>query len=228
MEYLLTGKLFDAEGHRYQSCSGHGKSGRKYTYYRCPATGHQVPQHVLEDAVAKAAADVIAADDDAVAAIVAMVMAAQAEEMADSIAAADATRKRLEQNAREQSRVVDLAAKTGAVDAVAAKLGQLADEREELEASLAEMELSCAMVDEERAEFWVRRLMGRSDPLEAVRLFVDRVVLDREAGEMRVAFSFDGIKKNPHQAESDGGSRNCRLAESWGFEPQTPFWGVLA
>ena len=212
MEYLLSGKLFDAEGHRYQSSSGHGKSGRKYTYYRCPATGHQVPQHVLEDAVAKAAADVIAADDDAVEAIVAMVMAAQAEEMADSIAAADATRKRLEQNAREQSRVVDLAAKTGAVDAVAAKLGQLADEREELEASLAEMELSCAMVDEERAEFWVRRLMGRSDPLEAVRLFVDRVVLDREAGEMRVAFSFDGIKKNPHQAESDGGSRNCRLA----------------
>lgn len=213
MEYLLSGKLFDAEGHRYQSSSGHGKSGRKYTYYRCPATGHQVPQHVLEDAVAKAAADVIAADDDAVEAIVAMVMAAQAEEMADSIAAADATRKRLEQNAREQSRVVDLAAKTGAVDAVAAKLGQLADEREELEASLAEMELSCAMVDEERAEFWVRRLMGRSDPLEAVRLFVDRVVLDREAGEMRVAFSFDGIKKNPHQAESDGGSCNCRLAE---------------
>ena len=113
MEYLLSGKLFDAEGHRYQSSSGHGKSGRKYTYYRCPATGHQVPQHVLEDAVAKAAADVIAADDDAVEAIVAMVMAAQAEEMADSIAAADATRKRLEQNAREQSRVVDLAAKTG-------------------------------------------------------------------------------------------------------------------
>lgn len=222
MEYLLSGKLFDAEGHRYQSSSGHGKSGRKYTYYRCPATGHQVPQHVLEDAVAKAAADVIAADDDAVEAIVAMVMAAQAEEMADSIAAADATRKRLEQNAREQSRVVDLAAKTGAVDAVAAKLGQLADEREELEASLAEMELSCAMVDEERAEFWVRRLMGRSDPLEAVRLFVDRVVLDREAGEMRVAFSFDGIKKNPHQAESDGGSCNCRLAEEVGFEPTEP------
>ena len=65
----------------------------------------------------------------------------------------------------------------------------------------------------------MRRLMGRSDPLEAVRLFVDRVVLDREAGEMRVAFSFDGIKKNPHQAESDGGSRNCRLAEEEGFEP---------
>lgn len=230
MEYLLSGKLFDAEGHRYQSSSGHGKSGRKYTYYRCPATGHQVPQHVLEDAVAKAAADVIAADDDAVEAIVAMVMAAQAEEMADSIAAADATRKRLEQNAREQSRVVDLAAKTGAVDAVAAKLGQLADEREELEASLAEMELSCAMVDEERAEFWVRRLMGRSDPLEAVRLFVDRVVLDREAGEMRLSFAFDGARKknDPHQEGPDGGSCNLRLAESWGFEPQTPFWGVLA
>lgn len=40
VDYLLSGKLFDSEGHRYQSSSGHGKSGRKYTYYRSPATGH--------------------------------------------------------------------------------------------------------------------------------------------------------------------------------------------
>lgn len=211
-DYLLTGRLFDEEGHRYQSSSGHGKSGRKYTYYRCPATGHQVPQHVLEDAVGKAAADVIAADDGAVAAIVAMVMDAQAEEMADELAAADAARKRLEQNAREQSRVVDLAARTGAVEAVAAKLDALADEKAELEAALSAMELSMARVDEDQAEFWVRRLMGRADPLEAVRLFVERVVIDRQKDELRVAFSFDRISNDPHQVCPDGGSCDSRLA----------------
>lgn len=213
MDYLLTGKLFDAEGHRYQSSSGHGKSGRKYTYYRCPATGHQVPQHVLEDAVAKAAADVIAADDGAVESIVAMLMAAQSEEMADSLAALDATRRRLEQNGREQERVVDLAARTGAVDAVAAKLERLAAEKAELELALAELELDAALVDEDQAEFWVRRLMGRSDPLEAVRLFVDRVVVDRERGELRVSFTFDGAKNDPHQDGPDGGSHKYPVAE---------------
>lgn len=212
MDYLLTGKLFDAEGHRYQSSSGHGKSGRKYTYYRCPATGHQVPQHVLEDAVAKVAADVVAADDGAVEAIVGMVMAAQDEEAADGLAALEATKKRLEQNAREQARVVDLAAKTGAVDAVAAKLGQLAAEKAELEAALSSMELDLALVDRDQAEFWVRRLMGRDDPLEAVRLFVDRVVVDRGRHELRVAFSFDKAT-NPHQEGPDGGSCSYRLAE---------------
>ena len=63
-----------------------------------------------------------------------------------------------------------------------------------------------------KGNFFTVRDISREFDLEAVRLFVDRVVLDREAGEMRVAFSFDGRKKNPHQAESDGGSRNCRLA----------------
>lgn len=70
MDYLLTGKLFDEEGHRYQSQSGHGKSGRKYTYYKCPATGHAVRQDALEAEVARGVAGILEADDDAVAAIV--------------------------------------------------------------------------------------------------------------------------------------------------------------
>lgn len=229
MEYLLSGKLFDAEGHRYQSSSGHGKSGRKYTYYRCPATGHQVPQHVLEDAAASAVADVLAADDAAVDAIVAMAMQAQGELMADQVAAIEATRKRLAQNAREQSNMVELAAKTGAVDAVAAKLEELAGEKAALEGSLAEMEEAADLYTPEQAEFWVRRLMGRTDPLEAVRLFVDRAVIDRERGELRLSFAFDGARKknDPHQEGPDGGSCNLRLAEKWGFEPQIPLWGIL-
>ena len=229
VEYLLTGKLFDAEGHRYQSSSGHGKSGRKYTYYRCPATGHQVPQHVVEDAAARACADVLAADDAAVEAVVEMAMAAQAEQSADQLAAMDATRERLKANAREQSNMVELAAKTGAVDAVAAKLADLAEEKEALERELGRMEADAALYTPEMAEFWVRRLVGRTDPLEAVRLFVDRAVIDRERGELRLEFSFDSARKktNPRREGPDGGSCDLRLAEKWGFEPQIPLWGIL-
>ena len=234
MDYLLTGKLFDEEGHRYQSQSGHGKSGRKYTYYKCPATGHAVRQDALEAEVARGVAGILEADDGAVAAIVAMVLAEQDEAAAGDVAAMDAMRSRLAENAREQSRMVDLAAKTGAVDAVAAKMAELSEERGALERDLAEMERACPLLSGEEVEFWVRRVMGRRDPLEAVRLFVSRVVLDRARGEILVEFTFDGgrggggggggEKPNPRPGDCPGGgSDRLRMAESWGFEPQIGF-----
>lgn len=224
MDYLLTGKLFDEEGHRYQSQSGHGKSGRKYTYYKCPATGHAVRQDALEAEVARGVAGILEADDDAVASIVAMVLAEQDEAAAGDVAAMDAMRSRLAENAREQSRMVDLAAKTGAVDAVAAKMAELSEEKGALERDLAEMERACPLLSGEEVEFWVRRVMGRRDPLEAVRLFVTRVVLDRARGEILVEFTFDGgrggggggggEKPNPRPGDCPGGgSDRLRMAD---------------
>ena len=92
----------------------------------------------LEAEVARMVADALAADDAAVEGIVADVMAEQEAALADDLAAVRAMERRLGQNAREQSRMVDLAAKTGAVDAVAEKLNALADERAALEAERAE------------------------------------------------------------------------------------------
>ena len=219
VDYLLSGKLFDSEGHRYQSSSGHGKSGRKYTYYRCPATGHQVRRDALEAEVARMVADALAADDGAVEGIVADVMAEQEAALADDLAAVRAMEKRLEQNAREQSRMVDLAAKTGAVDAVAEKLNALADERAALEAEIADARAGMGALDAEQVEFWVRRVMGRSDPLEAVRLFVRRVVVDRTAGTLTAEFTFD--KKEPPPDGPGRGSRKYLGAGTEGFEPPT-------
>ena len=168
VDYLLSGKLFDSEGHRYQSSSGHGKSGRKYTYYRCPATGHQVRRDALEAEVARMVADALAADDGAVEGIVADVMA--------------------EQEAALEAEIADARAGMGALDA-------------------------------EQVEFWVRRVMGRSDPLEAVRLFVRRVVVDRAAGTLTAEFTFD--KKEPPPDGPGRGSRKYLGAGTEGFEPPT-------
>lgn len=229
VDYLLTGRLFDVDGHRYQSSSGHGKSGKKYTYYRCPATGHQVPQAVMEDVVAEAVAALLSADDEAVSMLVGLIMDAQESAVADDVAAMDAMRKRLSQNDREQSRMVDLAAKTGAIDAVAAKMAELADEKAALECDLSEMDRGCPVFDAGEVEFWLRHIMGEQDPLEAVRLFVRTVWIDRENHELSVEFFFDERAKNdPRQNVPGEGSRKYPVAESWGFEPQTPFWGVLA
>lgn len=219
VDYLLSGKLFDTEGHRYQSSSGHGKSGRKYTYYRCPATGHQVRRDALEAEVARMVADALAADDGAVEGIVADVMAEQEAALADDLAAVRAMEKRLGQNAREQSRMVDLAAKTGAVDAVAEKLNALSAERAALEAEIADARAGMGALDAGQVEFWVRRVMGRSDPLEAVRLFVRRVVVDRAAGTLTAEFTFD--KKEPPPDGPGRGSRKYLGAGTEGFEPPT-------
>ena len=220
VDYLLSGKLFDTEGHRYQSSSGHGKSGRKYTYYRCPATGHQVRRDALEAEVARMVADALAADDAAVEGIVADVMAEQEAALADDLAAVRAMERRLGQNAREQSRMVDLAAKTGAVDAVAEKLNALSGERAALEAEIADARAGMGALDADQVEFWVRRVMGRSDPLEAVRLFVRRVEVDRAAGTLTVEFTFDK-KKEPPPDGPGRGSRKYLGAGTEGFEPPT-------
>ncbi len=54
-DFLLTGKLFHLEdGLPMNGTSGTGKSGTKYTYYKCKTTngcGFQIAQHKVEDAV---------------------------------------------------------------------------------------------------------------------------------------------------------------------------------
>ena len=232
MEYLLSGKLFDIDGNRYQSSSGHGKSGRKYTYYRCPATGHIVPQEKLERAVAEEVQAFLSSDH--VAGIIAdLVMEEQEVALSDDLDAMDALRKRLADNEREQARMVDLAAKTGATDAVAAKLDELVAERQAVADELAELEKGTPVFDRDHVEFWVHEVVGKKDPLEVIALFVKRVVLDREGERFHVEFIIDGgddggNETNPLPDAPDGGSCKSQLAESWGFEPQTPFWGVLA
>lgn len=109
-----------------------------------------------------------------------------------------------EESIEDQVRVCR-AAIEAAVDAVAEKLNALAAERAALEAEIADARAGMGALDADQVEFWVRRVMGRSDPLEAVRLFVRRVVVDRAAGTLTAEFTFD--KKEP---PPDGPGRGSR------------------
>lgn len=212
VEYLLSGKLFDTDGNRYQSSCGYGKAGKKYTYYRCPATGHIVPQAELEGAIARDVQEFL--DSDHVARLIAdLVLEEQDEALADDLAAMDALRDRLADNAREQARMVDLAAKTGAVDAVAAKLDDLAAERAAAERELADLEKGTPVFDRDHIEFWVHEIVGKKDPLEVVRIFVKRVIIDRETGERRVEFVFDNDPGDPPGGGVRGKEPHARQCE---------------
>ena len=210
VEYLLAGKLFDVSGGRYQSSSGHNRFGKKYTYYHCPATCHRVPQREMEEAVAGAVAQFV--KTERVAGIIAdLVLEEQDEALLDDLKAMDCLRDRLKSNEREQARMVDLAAKTGATDAVAAKLDALVSEREAVERELRELERGTPVFDRDHIEFWVQEIMGKDDPLQVISLFVRRVLIDRENGEMRIEYTFGepggGVPEppDPKGGGTDGG-----------------------
>lgn len=206
MEYLLQGKLLDADGNRYQSSSGRSKSGRKYTYYRCPKTGHSVPREKFEIEVAEKIGEFIGSDH--VAGVIAdLVLEEQEVALSDDLAAMEALRERIAGNEREQARMVDLAAKTGATDAVAAKLDELVAERGAIADELSELEKGTPVFDREHVEFWVHEIVGKSDPREVVRLFAQRVTIDLENEEVRVEFVFGGSTRwtSPSGSHPGGG-----------------------
>lgn len=190
MTFLLSGMLFDIEGHRYIGHSGYGKSGKKYLYYRCKEAGNLVPKDRIEEAVASAVRTFL--DSDHVAGVIAdLVLEEQDEALMEDIETMDAFRDRIASNNREHARLVNLAAKIGATDDIVSKLKSLEDEEASLKSELAEMERGTPIFDREHIEFWVHEIVGKKDPLEVISLFVKRVVLDHENDEMYIEFIFD-------------------------------------
>lgn len=162
-----------------------------------------------------------------------LVMEEQEAALSDDLDAMDAMRKRLADNEREQARMVDLAAKTGATDAVAAKLDELVAEREAVADELAELEKGTPVFDRDHVEFWVHEVVGKRDPLEVIALFVRRVVLDREGERFHVEFIIDGgggdgggNATNPRPDAPDGGSCKSRMAGYVRVSTNTYVYGI--
>ena len=217
--YLLRGKLFDSEGHSYRGSSGYGKSGRKFTYYRCPETGHLVRRERVEAAVIGQARAFLA-EPGAAERAAALFLEDQERALADDLAAMESLRDRLAENEREQARMVDLAAKTGATDAVARKLDDLLSERAAVESELAELERGTPVFDREQIEFWVREMATRAGADDALISFVKRAVINRETDELSVEFVFGG--DGPRGGGGGGGS-----PDGDGFAGTRP-WGTTS
>lgn len=153
-------------------------------------------------------------DSDHVAGIIAdLVLEEQDEALAEDLDAMDAFRDRIAANDRERARLVELASKVGTTDDIAAKLTALEEEAVDLRAELADMERGTPVFDRDQIEFWLHEVVGKSDPLEVIALFVKRVTLDRERGHMHVEFIFD----DDYRGDGPGG---CSRMVETGLSPE--------
>lgn len=220
VDYVLTGRLFDASGNRYSGHSGKNHDGVKYAYYKCAETSHAMPKEPLEDAVAGVVRDFLASDH--VADVVAdLVLEYQERSSSDTTEAIKAARKRMDETRREERRLVELASKTGNIDEIARRIDELAGERDRLAIDIAELEASAPLFTRDHVLRWMRNVVANADPLKAVQMFVSKVVVDPETGDLRVEFVVGddgdgggggGKAPNPRPDCPDEGSTKLQMA----------------
>lgn len=198
-DYYLSGKVYDREGRRFVGTSAHGKGGT-YLYYRVQETGESYRKELVEDAVSKAVSDFLSADPKMREAIVKAVMDIQEEAIGDEARTAEAMRKRLADIDREADNLVDLIAKTGATERLAARLTELEEEQSSLSEELHEVERSAPVLTEEMLVAAMDAIMALEAPMPIVESFVQRVVI--EGREMTITFN---VSEPPQ--DGDGGSR---------------------
>lgn len=209
--YMLSGVLVDEDGNKFWGNSGRNHDNVKYRYYRCAATGRTFPMDEVEARVVGSVQRMLA--HEGVADVIAdAVLDAQEAAMADEYDERAALEKRIDSIGRERSRLIDLVAKIGADDEVAAKIGELKEEKEAAEAELAELMRGAPVVTREHVLFWAREMARKDDPRELIPAFVDRVVVGDEC--VRVEFRLRDLM--PEGVGSD----LLQMAGVPGFEPR--------
>ena len=174
--YGLTGRLFDADGNVYRGYSAHGWGGRKYSYYQCVATGDLVRKDALEEAVNRAAADLLCSDEGLGAGIVDAILAEQERLMGGEVESIRSMERRLSGIDGKISNLVDLAAEMGDARRVAAKIRALEDEKAALADEVAAARAGAGVVlDRDMVEYFLASIVEESAPEAVVSAFVSRV-----------------------------------------------------
>ena len=210
-DYLLTGKLFDVDGNRFESDCSRKPSGKVYHYYRCRATGAAVRRDEIEERVMDATSRLFA-DDEAVAYIVDACMAEQERATVHEREAIAQLKRRIADNEKEAQNALDVMMKMGADDRVIAHVKELDGERAQLQQELAELETAAPMLTRYQVETALHIMAESGSMRGTVRGFVSRVVLDAD-GACTVEFVLR--KKNPgaKSGESTLGSPSVRFPE---------------
>ena len=200
--YMLTGKLYDAGGNRFESESARGYNGRTYYYYRCRATGARVRKADVESRVADALSRLLDSEPSLTERIVDAVMGEYESVTAETRAALDAARKRIADVDREIDNLIDLAARLGASDRIADRIRELEAERPALEADAAEMERGLPRIEPDYIRYVLYRITCCDGPDAVVAGFVQRVIVDGDGGCV-VTFNIYGeqAKENPETPE---------------------------
>ena len=230
--YLLSGKMYDADGNPYESCCGTSRNGKRHYYYRVKSTGASMRKEDAEERVRRAVAQVLDENPELDEMIVDVVMQAQSESESVEREAVEAMRKRLPQIEREIDNLIDLAAKTGAGRTIPEKLRSLEREREVLRLQIEDMESRVPAIEPDMVRYLLFQLRKCSGPDSIVRGFVDRIEVD-ENGGMLVIFNLctpsdlhkqqNGEPQETWFAKFRFGRRSIELGEHaiyptpWGF-----------
>lgn len=174
--YPLSGLLYTEAGESITGTFGTGKSGKRYHYYRCNATGRTWPQSALDEKVLGAITKAIRTPGFAAVAAD-LAMAGQAEVMADQINEMEALRKRAGSIGREYGMAIDLATKIGTDDAVIGKIEALRTEKAQVESRLAEMESSSGFIERDMVTYWIEKMLEEKNVTTLARSFITRITL---------------------------------------------------
>lgn len=223
-DFILTGKLFHLDdGLSMSGTSGTGKSGSKYTYYRCKTQdgcGFQMAQDMVEDAVIGATKDFLA-EESAVDEMAGAIMN-YAESLPDNTPALEAelaeTLKRRDNLVASIAEGISPKTVKGAIDEAEARL-------EELDMLIARERFNKEqLLDPDTVRGYVGKIIDRidRDPDRVQRIikgFVDKVYIDAEcaivlfdlgAGQREFTLEeLQGIKRGEHH--DDYGVRLCLL-----------------
>ena len=186
--YMLTGKLYDERGNRYESNCACKADGRVYYYYRCKATGASVRRDEVEARVCAALGDLLDSTPALEDVIVDAVMDSWREANADAIAALEAARRRLSELDREQDNLIDLAARTRATDRIASRLDAIEDERPALEADIADLERGLPRIEPDMVRYMLWRARRCDGPAAICSGLVSRVIIGDD-GSCLVTFN---------------------------------------
>ena len=187
-EYILTGKLYDEDGHRFESNCSRKADGRVYYYYRCKETGASVRRDEVEARVCAALGDLLDTTPALEDRIVATVMESWREANADALAALDAARRRLSELSRESDNLIDLAARVRATDRIAARLDAIEAERPVLEADIAELERGIPRIEPDMVRYMLWRVRQCDGPAAVCSGLVSRVIISGD-GSCLVTFN---------------------------------------
>ena len=111
--------------------------------------------------------------------------------------------------------------KPGNLDEIARRIDELAGERDRLAIDIAELEASAPLFTRDHVLRWMRNVVANADPLKAVQMFVSKVVVDPETGDLRVEFVVGddgdgggggGKAPNPRPDCPDEGSTKLQMA----------------
>lgn len=229
-EAPLSGKMACSDcGRAYVGTSGTGKSGKVYTYYKCPGCRRTFRRDVVEEAVCDAILDSLAKPDTR-----ARLKEAWEEYREEEGAEQDARAEEIERLRKEIGKI-DSAfeniwkAIEGGITPPGAKerISSLEKHKSELEIELREAEESeSSTITWQDYEGWLDSLAVDPDPWAIIDMFVQKIVVVGD--ELRLCFAFDDVDDdelvdiNKNTRLEDGCSQSNKWRDGRESNPRPP------